>query len=187
VKERYALEEPYLLAVGLLQPRKNLGRLLEAFSQVAAEELGLTLALVGRTGWGAEAVQERIARPDLAGRVRLLGAAPDEDLPLLYGGALALCYPSLYEGFGLPPLEAMACGTPVVVAGTTSLPEVVGDAGVLVDPEDVASIADGIRRVVTDEGLRRELSRRGLARAAQFSWGECARRHLALYRELAGQ
>lgn len=186
VKQRYGLEGPYLLAVGLLQPRKNLPRLLEAFARVAAGEPGLTLAVVGRVGWGAEAVQERIARPDLAGRVKLLGAAPDDVLPLLYGGALALCYPSLYEGFGLPPLEAMACGTPVVVAGTTSLPEVVGDAGVRVDPCDVASIAEGIRRVVEDEALREELSRRGLQRAAAFSWTQCARRHLALYRELAG-
>lgn len=186
VKERYGLDAPYLLAVGLLQPRKNLPRLLDAFSQVAAQVPGLTLAVVGRAGWGAQAVQERIARPDLAGKVKLLGAAPDDDLPLLYGAALALCYPSLYEGFGLPPLEAMACGTPVVASGTTSVPEVVGDAGVLVDPQNVESIADGMVRVVEDDTLREELSRRGLERAQAFSWTQCAQTHLALYRELVG-
>jgi glycosyltransferase involved in cell wall biosynthesis len=163
---------PYLLYVGNHKPHKNLARLIRALAQLR-DGSSLRLLLAGP------------AEPDLLRRARTIGVAdrlvflghvPDERLPALYRGAVAFVFPSLHEGFGLPPLEAMACGTPVVSSLATSLPEVVGDAAVAVDPYDVDSIAAGIDRIVGDEQLRRELRARGIARAARFSWDETAQR-----------
>jgi glycosyltransferase involved in cell wall biosynthesis len=163
---------PYVLYVGNHKPHKNLGRLVQA------------LARLGR-GHSLRLVLAGAVEPDLLGLARSLGVAdrlvflgrvPDERLPALYRGALAFVFPSLHEGFGLPPLEAMACGTPVVSSLATSLPEVVGDAALPVDPLEVDSIASGIDRIVGDEQLRSDLRARGLSRAARFSWDEAARR-----------
>lgn len=167
--------EPYLLYVGNVMPHKNLGRLMEAFALVVRR---LPAHLVLR-GWGrprhVRALQQRIAALGLEGRVDWRPYAEDEELIALYRGARALVLPSLHEGFGLTALEAMACGTPVVAAGVSSIPEVVGDAGVLVDPLDSESIAAGLGRILTDDSLCKDLRERGLQRAGHFSWEATAR------------
>lgn len=182
---RYGLRQPFLLAVGLIQPRKNLSRLLQAFALIKDKYPELCLAIVGRAAWGWEELQKQLASLGLAQRIVLLGAVPDADLPDVYRAAEMLVYPSLYEGFGLPPLEAMACGTPVVASNTTSLPEVVGEAGVLVDPYEPEAIAEGIIKLLEDRSLATQLAQKGLARAQQFSWRRCAQQHLEIYQRLA--
>jgi glycosyltransferase involved in cell wall biosynthesis len=163
---------PYLLYVGNHKPHKNLARLVRALAQLR-ERHPLRLLLPGPV----EPQLLGLARAvGVADRLVFLGEVPDERLPALYRGAAAFVFPSLHEGFGLPPLEAMACGTPVVSSLATSLPEVVGNAAVAVDPLDVDSIANGIDRVVGDEQLRRQLRARGFAQAARFSWDDTARR-----------
>lgn len=162
---------PYLFYIGNRKPHKNIPRLLKAFaSSGVSRDMRLLMS-----GHPDEETSRLINSLGLNGAVEFAGVIPDARLPEYYRGAAALVFPSLYEGFGLPPLEAMASGLPVVTSNGTSLPEVVGDAAVLVDPEDVESIADGIRRVVQDEGLRRELTLRGIERSRSFTWDSCAR------------
>ncbi len=187
VVARYGLKERYVLAVGLLQPRKNLLRLLEAFARLAPARPDVQLAVVGATGWGNEPFHARLGELALGDRVVLCGRVPDADLWLLYRAAARLAYPSLYEGFGLPPLEAMACGTPVVASNTTAIPEVVGEAGLLCDPLDVAALAEALAAVLDDAALAARLSEAGPARAAQFTWAQAAAAYLQLFRELGGQ
>ncbi len=187
VRARYGLpaDAPYVLTVATLAPHKNLPTLLRAFAElVRAERLGdLHLVLVGARGWGADSVTAEVGRLDeLRGRVIFTGYVDDADLAPLYSGALAFAYPSLYEGFGLPPLEAMQCGTPVIASNTSSLPEVVGDAGLLVDPRDPDALAQAILDVYSDGALRADLSRRALARAQEFSWARYARETVGAYR-----
>jgi glycosyltransferase involved in cell wall biosynthesis len=179
---------PYVLYVGHLEPRRNLVRLVEAFGLLRREEPGLEHRLVlvghkGDQGDRSEPVFDAIRDRGLGPHVRWLGYAPRADLPVLMSGADLFVYPSLYEGFGLPPLEAMACGTPVVVSATTSLPEVVGDAGLLVDPLQVGELAAAMHRVLTDRQLRAALRDKGLRRARLFSWDRTARLTLAAYEE----
>ena len=169
----------YLLFLGTIEPRKNIGRLLDAVMKAGADVGPLVLA--GADGWGNDELRPRIADLARQGRVRPLGYVPEALRPPLLGGARAFLYPSLYEGFGLPPLEAMACGTPVVTSAVSSLPEVVGDAALLIDPLDVDGLAGAIRRLWNDEGLRRDLRARGLARAREFSWERTARLTLEVY------
>jgi glycosyltransferase involved in cell wall biosynthesis len=184
VAARHGLHRRFVLAVGLIQPRKNLARLIDAFALLSPDHDDLGLAIVGRTGWEAEAVTARIEAAGLGDRVVLCGAVSDRELPDLFRAAELLVYPSLYEGFGLPPLEAMACGTPVVASNTTSLPEVVGEAGILVDPYQVEAIAEGLRTLVGNQTLCAALSRAGLERAATFTWRRSAEQHLELFRRL---
>ena len=172
---RLGLERPYLLAVGTLEPRKNLGRLIEAWSRLpAGVRESHTLALVGPTGWELDEVLAPVkaAQDD----VRLVGFVSDEDLAALYERCAVFCYPSLYEGFGLPVLEAMQAGAPVICSNTSSLPEVGGDAVAYVNPLDSDEIARVIERVLEDPEERARLSAAGRARAQQFSWDETARR-----------
>jgi glycosyltransferase involved in cell wall biosynthesis len=165
-----AAEGDYVLAVGTLEPRKNLSRLVEA-----TRRLGVELRVVGATGWG---------RVEVGGvGVRWLGRVGDDDLARLYRGAAVVAYPSLYEGFGFPVLEAMACGAPVVTSRGGATEEVAGGAAVLVDPLDPAAIAAGIEEALS---RREELRVSGLARASAFSWAETARRTVEVYREAAG-
>jgi glycosyltransferase involved in cell wall biosynthesis len=176
-----------LLFLGTLEPRKNVPGLLHAYrilldQQVTAEPL----VLVGGKGWLYEEIFERVEALKLGEQVRFLHGVPDADLPGLYSAASVMTTPSFYEGFGLPALEAMSCGTPVVVADRASLPEVVGDAGILVDPEDPEAIAEGLKRVLTDEELHARLGERGLERASRFSWERVARETLEVYREVLG-
>jgi glycosyltransferase involved in cell wall biosynthesis len=186
VLSKYNLaRRPYLIHIGTLQPRKNLGRLVEAFARVRQEEPGLEhqLVLVGMRGWQDESLFETVRRLRLESDVTWLDHVPFEHLPALLSGADLFVFPSLYEGFGLPPLEAMACGTPVVSSRVSSLPEVVGDAGLLVDPLRVDDLAGAMRRVLTDCSLHAALRQKGLARAQTFSWERTARETLAAFED----
>lgn len=184
VRVRHHLPERYLLFVSTIEPRKNLTRLLHAWEPLYLAGAAPPLVLVGKRGWlEGDFFAALEASPARAGVLRT-GYILDEDLPALYAGATAFVFPSLYEGFGLPPLEAMACGTPVICANTSSLPEVVGDAALGFDPRDVEAIREAVRQVAQDAPLRDELRARGLRRAAQFSWEQAARETYALYQKL---
>lgn len=176
----------YVLAVGTLEPRKNLAIAIRAFAQLPKRLRNAhPLVIAGMRGWENSAL-DALLRPMLeSGDVRTLGFVPDADLPALYAGASVFVYPSLYEGFGLPPLEAMACGAPVIVSNRSSLPEVVGDAGVQVEALDVDALTEAMRRVIEDDNLRLMLGRRGIERAANFSWQKCAQETAAIYRKVA--
>jgi len=189
VRQTYGIEGEYMLSVGAIQPRKNLGRLVAAYSHLrgAKPEGKLPkLVLAGKCAWLYDETLRAIEELELSDSIILTGYVPESDLPALYSGALCFIYPSYFEGFGLPPLEAMQCGVPVIVGDRTSLPEVVGDAGVLVDPFDVNALAAAIEKVVSDSNLRAELSVQGLARAKLFKWRETARQTLAVYQKAAG-
>lgn len=171
----------YLLYVGTIQPRKNLVRLIDAFAQAASASptvRSLQLVIAGKTGWLSRQIEQRASDAGIAGQVHFPGYVADADLPALLSGALAFVFPSLYEGFGMPVLEAMACGTPVLTSSTSSLPEVAGDAALLVDPHDSRAIADGLRQLVEDGALRERLRERGLAHAARFTWDRAAQETL---------
>jgi glycosyltransferase involved in cell wall biosynthesis len=185
-RARYGLEGPYLLYVGTLQPRKNLSRLLEAFARLRETREELTLVIVGKKGWLYEPLFRQVRELGLETSVFFTGYIPEDDLPLLLSGATAFVLPALYEGFGLPVLEAMACGTPVVCSNVASLPEVAGDAALLADPLDVEDLAEAMMRIVEDTALRRELVARGLERVRTFSWERCARQTLEVL-EKVGQ
>jgi glycosyltransferase involved in cell wall biosynthesis len=172
VRARYGLRADYVLHVGTLQPRKNLLRLMDAVSALREQGQAVHLVLAGRAGWLAAPILAR-AR-ELAGVVQVLDYVPDADLPGLYAGARAFAFPSLYEGFGFPILEALACETPVVCANTSSLPELAGDAALLVDPTDTAALTEALRRVLTDEALRAVLIARGREQVQRFSWARAA-------------
>ena len=184
-RARYHLPDRYLLFVGTIEPRKNLTRLLAAFEQLLAEGLTDALVIVGKRGWLTNDFDAALERSPARHAVIFPGFVPDADLPALYAGALALAMPSLYEGFGLPVLEAMACGTPVACSNNSSLPEIAGDAALLFDPADVDAISDALRRILGSSDLQSHLRDAGLRRANEFSWGRAARETLALYRSIA--
>jgi glycosyltransferase involved in cell wall biosynthesis len=189
VKETYGIDGDYILTVGAIQPRKNLARLVAAYSRLrrAKPEGNLPkLVLAGKCAWLYDETLRAIAELELKESVILTGYVPEKDLPALYSGALCFVYPSYFEGFGLPPLEAMQCGAPVIVGNQTSLPEVVGDAGVLVDPFDVDALAAAITSVISNSNLRTELGVKGQARAKLFEWRETARQTLTIYQKAAG-
>jgi alpha-1,3-rhamnosyl/mannosyltransferase len=169
---RFGVDRPYVLAVGTLEPRKNLGTLARALARAQRDVPPHALVLVGARGWRAEGLERELAASGVA-LVRT-GRVDDEDLVRLYGGAACFAFPSLYEGFGFPVLEAMACGAPVVAADRTSIPEVAGDAAVLVDPRDEAALAGALLGVLGSRDGAAELRRRGLAHAAAFTWERCA-------------
>lgn len=174
----------YVLYLGTLQPRKNLERLIEAFAATLAEVdhlwPGLQLVLAGRRGWLAEGILRRVEMLGLTDRVLLTGFVEDADLPALLSGALIFAFPSLYEGFGFPVLEAQACGVPVLTSNTSSLPEVAGEAALLIDPEDTAAMTAGLLRLLTDRELRDRLQAAGFANVCRFSWRRCAQETLAV-------
>ena len=178
--ERLGIPMPYVLFLGTVQPRKNLQRLIRAFRQVVEAGLPHTLVIAGRMGWLAEPIYAAVAACGLDERVHFAGYVADSDLPALYGGADAFAFPSLYEGFGMPALEALSSGVPVVASRTTSLPEIIGDAGLLVDPLDEAALGAALVQALTDTALRSRLAHAGPQRAAQFSWERCARETLAV-------
>jgi glycosyltransferase involved in cell wall biosynthesis len=173
IRQRYQLDHPFLLYVGNIKPHKNLERLIDAFGRARAGGLAdLRLVIIGDEISKYPPLRQSVHRHRLDKYVRFLGFQPYDTLAAFYRLARAFVFPSIYEGFGLPPLEAMACGAPVVTSNVSSLPEIAGNAAILVDPYEPASIADGIRRAVTDEGLRAQVIERGFARARDFSWGE---------------
>jgi glycosyltransferase involved in cell wall biosynthesis len=185
LKSKYGIKRPYILFVGLIEPKKNLSRLIEAFSEARRSlPQPYQLVIAGPPGPSMEEVLQKIRGLFLEGEVILTGAVPREELPLLYAGAAVFTFPSLQEGFGIPPLEAMASGTPVVASNVTSLPEVIGAAGILVDPLRTEEIAGAIYSVLTDLPLREALKEKGLARSRDFSWEKMARETLQIYREL---
>jgi glycosyltransferase involved in cell wall biosynthesis len=184
VRERYQLHDEFVLYAGNVKPHKNLERLIDAFNLVRRRGLEhLKLVLIGDEISKYAALRRAVHSHQLHKYVRFLGYVPEETLAVMYRLAGVFVFPSLYEGFGLPPLEAMASGTPVVTSNVSSLPEVAGDAAVLVDPYRPEAIADGIERVLCDESLRRELRAKGLARARQFSWEASVRRVREIYEE----
>lgn len=185
VQRRYGIDRPFILSIGSIQPRKNLQRLIAAYS-ILCQNTKLThqLLLVGGDPWLSQDLFMQVEGLDANRDVRFLGYVPDEDLPALICLADVFAYPSLYEGFGLPLLEAMACGTPVVSSNTSAMPEVVGDAGILVDPLDVTALADALRRSLLDNQLRTQLVERGLERSRRFTWGNTARETLNLYEKV---
>lgn len=177
----------YLLSLCTLEPRKNIPQLLRCFARLIQQERppDVCLVLAGSTGWKTGPIFDFLdGHPDVRARTVLAGYVPDVDLAALYSGARAFVYPSLYEGFGLPVLEAMQCGTPVITSDVSSLPEVVGNAGLLVSPTDADALAAAMLRLLTDDRLAADLSRRGLERAADFSWERTAELTVAAYRSM---
>ncbi|RMG52492.1 MAG: glycosyltransferase family 1 protein [Acidobacteria bacterium] len=189
VKKKYGIERPYLLSVGNLQPRKNLARLIKAYSRLRemVEDFRHQLVIVGKRAWLYRNILHEVNRSPYAGDMVFTGYVPESDLPDLYSGATVFVYPSIFEGFGLPVLEAMACGTPVITSNSSSLPEVVGEAGLMVDPYDEEAWARTILRVIEDRQLRNELAERSVQQAARFSWHRTAELTLAVYREVGAR
>jgi len=193
VRARYGLNESYLLYVGTLHPRKNLVRLVQAFSLLVQSPTSnsqspipkLQMVLAGQKGWLYDEVFAQVRKLGLTGRVILTGYVPDADLAALWSGARAFVYPSLYEGFGFPVLEAMACGTPVICSNVSSLPEVAGDAALQVDPLDTEALAQALHHVMSDDGLCRMLVERGYRQIRRFSWQRCAQEILQVFDEAA--
>ncbi len=183
IRKKYQTSEHYLLAVGNLQPRKNLGRLIEAYAQAVREDhIAAKLVLVGQQLWGGVEVVRAVEANGLTDRVVFAGFVPEDELVLLYNAASVFVLPSLYEGFGLPVIEAMACGTPVIASNVSALPEVTGDAALLVDPCDINDLAEALARATLDRALHSEMKAKGLDRASRFSWRETAQKTLIAYR-----
>jgi glycosyltransferase involved in cell wall biosynthesis len=182
VRDKYHLPDHFILYIGSNKPHKNLVRLVTAFSNVQRPTSNFHLIVAG--SWDERYPEaRRLAQGN--DHIHFIGPVSDADLPALYSGAVALAFVSEYEGFGLPPLEAMACGTPVIASNTSSLPEVIGDAGLLIDPHDVSAIAAALERITSDPALRSDLKQRSLKRAAQFSWEQTARLTLDVYRTIS--
>jgi glycosyltransferase involved in cell wall biosynthesis len=184
VRVRYGLPEDFVLAVGTIEPRKNLSRLLEALQRLRQKGDNVRLVMVGSKGWLYEGFFRHLEELQLGDAVLLPGYVPDVDLPAVYSAATVYVLPSLYEGFGLEVLEAMACGTAVVCSRTSSLPEVGGEAAHYFDPTDVEEMAEAIATVWHNETLRAEMSRYGLAQAARFSWARAAEETMAVYQRV---
>lgn len=182
VKEKYGLEGEYLLYVGTIEPRKNLKRLIEAYAQLPRKVPKLILA--GKKGWFYKEIFQTVEKLGIKKRVKFLGYVADRDVPLLIAGAKCFLFPSLYEGFGLPPLEAMACGVPVVTSNTSAIPEVVGDAAVLIEPDQVESIQQGILQVMERESLQKQMVEKGIQQARKFNWKRTTDRLIEICQKL---
>jgi glycosyltransferase involved in cell wall biosynthesis len=179
--QKYHLPPRFILSVGVLEPRKNLLTLLHAFKSLAERGIEHSLVIVGQRGWMNDKVFEVAKDLTLSSRVIFTGYVPERDLPFLFSSAEVFVYPSTYEGFGLPVLEALACGIPVITSNVSSMPEIVGDAGILVNPLDEVELADAMQRVLTDRVLHAKLARDGRARSKMFSWERTARETLMVY------
>jgi glycosyltransferase involved in cell wall biosynthesis len=184
-RQKHGLPERIILFVGTIEPRKNVVRLIEAYSDLRDGQVKLVIG--GDRGWLYEEVFARVEELELTGDVLFPGYIPPDELPLWYNAAELFVYPSLYEGFGLPPLEAMACGTPVITSTVSSLPEVVGEAGLTVDPMDSKGLAEAMNQVLGDGALRQSMRERGLARAGCFSWARAARETVGVYQRALGR
>jgi glycosyltransferase involved in cell wall biosynthesis len=187
VRRRYRIpDSPYILSLNTIEPRKNLDHAIRCFARMVNEQRidDLNFVLVGGRGWDFDHIFAEAARnPKLRDRIIFAGRVADEDLASLYSGAVAFVYPSLYEGFGLPPLEAMQCGVPVVTSDTSSLPEVVGDAGLLVNPRDEDALSGAMWRLYSDRYFRADLAAKALAHAELFSWDRCVEETVATYHD----
>jgi glycosyltransferase involved in cell wall biosynthesis len=188
IKAQYHLSDQYILFVGTIEPRKNLKTLVQAFDILLKNyKPQVNLAIVGKPGWLYEDVYQLVEELSLQDCVKFLGHVPTADLPLLYNAAQMLILPSFYEGFGLPPLEAMSCGIPVIVSDTSAMPEVVGDAALRVDPEDTEGFAVAMWRFLSDQDLRADMIAKGTKRAKSFSWTRAAQETSEIYRKLAAR
>ena len=183
-RKRYGLPEDFVLYVGTLEKRKNVEVLIKALGMLREKGKKYTLVVVGKKGWKYENVFRLIRRYKLKDQIIFTGYVPKVDLPMFYNLAKVFVYPSLYEGFGLPPLEAMACGCPVISSNVSSIPEVVGDAGILINPRDADELAKNIEEVMESETLQKELMHKGMHRAKKFSWEKSARRTWEVYEEV---
>jgi glycosyltransferase involved in cell wall biosynthesis len=181
VRKEYGLSRPYILYAGRLQARKNLVRLVESYSRLQQKGIQEDLVLVGKQDWQADVILECVRKHGLEAKVRFLGYVPGKDLPYLHNAARLFVYPSIFEGFGLPVVESMACGTPTITSYGSSLEEVVGDGALLIDPLSVTSMAEAMEKVLLDPVLRQSLSERGLARSGKFSYRTAAEKTLAVY------
>lgn len=185
IRKKYNLPSKFILDVSTLEPRKNISRLIEAFYQLKTKvHISHKLVIVGRKGWKSKEIFNTIKRLNFQNEVMLTDYLNDEDLPIVYNLADMLVYPSIYEGFGLPPLEAMASGCPVIASNTSSLPEVVSDAGILINPYNIDEIANAMYEVLNDDCLRENMIKKGLKRANLFSWDKTAKETIKLYNQL---
>jgi glycosyltransferase involved in cell wall biosynthesis len=182
---KYNISGDYLLYLGTLEPRKNIISLIKAYRIFSNRNKDVKLVIAGQKGWKYDEIYNAVNELSLMDRVIFTGYLKDEDIPALYSAAEAFIFPSLYEGFGIPPLEAMACGIPVITSNTSSLPEVMGDAGILTDPRSIEGLAYEMDRLVNDDCLKKDLSKKGIIRAGKFSWQDSAERVLNIYRELS--
>jgi len=187
IKKRYNIKDKYLLFLGTLEPRKNIPGLIRAFHKIKNRFPDYQLVIAGKRGWKFQEIFKTVGELRLEDKVIFTGYLPGEDTPLLYSGAQAFVYPTLYEGFGFPPLEAMASGIPVITSNLSSLPEVVGEAGILIDPNNIDELSRTIESVLCDENLRKGLREKGLRQAAKFSWKRCAQETLKIYQEVYNQ
>jgi glycosyltransferase involved in cell wall biosynthesis len=186
--ERAKIDFPYILYVGSIEPRKNLPRLMVAYALLRQWSTNWQLVIVGaRNFWKSTPVAAVVDRLGLENCVHFTGYIAEQDLPAIYNGADLFVFPSLYEGFGLPVLEAMACGTPVVTSNKSSLPEVAGDAAILIDPYDVDALANAMHRILSDPDLAEEMAAKGMIRAREFSWERTARETIAVYEQVLGE
>lgn len=181
-RKKYRLDFPFILYLGTLEPRKNIVTLISAYASLK-NKISHKLVIGGAKGWKFSHIFKKVQESGLEQDIIFLGFVPDKDLALLYSSADLFVFPSLYEGFGLPPLEAMKCGCPVVVSNSSSLPEVVGDAALTVDPHDVSGLADAIYKILSSVKLRRDLVRKGFLNVKHFSWKRCAKETLKVYKE----
>jgi glycosyltransferase involved in cell wall biosynthesis len=184
IRQKYRLPDRFILYVGLVEPRKNLPGLLQAYRSAVQKGIEHHLVVVGRFGWRYRQVLEEIEALGLHEQVHFTGYIPQDDLPIVYNLASLFVYPTLYEGFGLPALEAMACGTPVVTSDVASLPEIVGEAGILVPPGDQQALSQALQTVLADQGLQNRLATKGPERASQFTWERTARQTLQVYQHV---
>jgi glycosyltransferase involved in cell wall biosynthesis len=182
VKEKYKLPKKFILYLGTLEPRKNIKRLIKAFNKVKKSDTKLVIA--GGKGWLYDDIFELVKTLNLENEIIFTGYVDEEDIVPLYNAATVFVYPSLYEGFGLPPLEAMACGTPVITSNVSSLPEVVGEAAITIDPYNIEDISSAIRKVLNSEKLKENLSKKGIQQSKKFSWKKTTEETLNLYREI---
>jgi len=187
IKKKYNLNFPFVLSVGTLEPRKNIPSLIRAFALIRKKIPELKLVIVGQKGWGYANIFRMLTDLNLVQDVIFLQYLPHEDLPAIYNAAALFVYPSLYEGFGLPPLEAMQCGIPVITSNTSSLPEIMGDSGIMVDPLDIDDLADKMSLLLTDDQLRRENIRYNLSRSRQFSWEKCAQQTTEIFKDVCNK
>ncbi len=187
LRRRFVLPDDYILYVGNTMPHKNLERLILAFSRISSDFPDVCLVIAGAADRYRNQVRQFVTDSHLENQVIFLDSISEEDLPLLYSDCRLFAFPSLYEGFGLPVLEAMACGAPVLASDAASLPEIVGEAGLLVSPLDTKGMANGLSRILADKSLADNLSQAGIQRAADFTWEKCARSHLSFYRRLLGK
>ncbi|HLA43492.1 MAG TPA: glycosyltransferase family 1 protein, partial [Aggregatilineales bacterium] len=185
MREKYHIpDHPYIFSIGTVQPRKNYTRLIEALHLLGDDLSHVNLVIAGGKGWLDAPIYQSVKNLNMSERVHFIGFVDDEDVPALYSGAILTGYPSLYEGFGFPIVESMACGTPVLTSTVSSMPEVAGNAAIMVDPYDVNAIAQGLRRLLTEQSLRETLITDGYQQAAQFTWKKAARQLKTIYADM---